>query len=717
MKNKKGLRFPILLKVILLGIITSFVASTVAIVVNYNITIKRATQELDEAANDALEYSNAFFDEPDNDYDNLESFKYVKNYVLEHYQSDEVKNAKLSDFNSFIEYEEVFEESLSYFYTDHMFMTLDYPTFRSNFIAINQILLNSSFYSDQVSYFAVKDPDDPDTFVFLFDSRLATSKNKGTFYHCPGSHYTIKNSDKIGDIGHEYIKTYKLDKYVTRFIEIKAKNDSDELETIGYLFEEYESSKVVKNYDKMLRNEILILTATSLAIILIYAVISYLVFVKNINKLNKTALSITDKLGNKEPFEVINPNIKSRDEIKTLSDSFITMENQVLNYIDIVRQDAVEKEKINAELNVASKIQLEALPNSSLDNEQVSLRAYIKPAKEVGGDFYDYFYINKNELAFIISDVSGKGIPASLFMMKSKELIKSSLLQGLSLSESIKNVNNVLSSNNKESLFVTSFIGIINFKNEEIRYVNAGHEKPYVISNKQVKKLDGVSNFVLGGVEDFTYKEETHPFHKGDAIFLFTDGLNESINSNSEEFGCSRIENILENTNTSVLNNTIEQITNELSNFVGDNEAFDDTTMMIIRFNSNSLSLSFDKKDPSIIEDTVNAINENFPLLDKEKKSKASIIVDELLNNLISYEKRDDLHIDLNISLDKDELTIVIKSNGDDYNPFSEHKEKFLNDYSNDISEGGFGISLVKSLSKEYSYRFENNQSIVEISL
>lgn len=718
MKNKKRFRFPILLKVILLGIITSFVASSVAIVVNYNNTIDRAKKELDEAANEALEYANNFFNEPDIDYETIESLKYVKNYVLDAYQnSEEVKKAKLSDYASFTEYEKVFKDGLPYFYVDGAFMTLDYPVFRSHFNEINQILLNSSFYSGQSSYYAFKDPNDPTQLVFICDSRLNTSKEKGVFYHCPGSHYKIKKEDKIVDIGHSYIKSYLLDKYVTRFVEIKGNNDVGELETVGYIFMEYETQRVVDSYGPMLRNEILILLATSVAIILIYALLSYLMFVKNINKLNKTALDINDKLENREQFVIVNPNINSHDEIKTLSESFVMMENQISDYIDIVKKDAIEKEKINAELEVASKIQLEALPKSSFDNKDISLRAYIKPAKEVGGDFYDYFPINEDEMAIIISDVSGKGIPASLFMMKSKELIKSTLLSGLSLSESIKSVNEILSNNNKESLFVTSFVGVINFKKEEIRYVNAGHEKPYIISNNEVIKLDGTSNFVLGGMDGIIYQEESHSFHKGDIIFLFTDGLNESINESEEEFGYSRIEHILKENVSLPLEDIIKNITNELSTFVSNKEAFDDITILLVKFNSDSFCISFDKKDPSIIEEAVNSFNAHFSYIDKEKKSKAGVIIDELLNNLISYEKRDDLKIEINCSVNKNDLKIVIKSNGDDFNPFIKHEEKYLDEFSHDIEEGGFGISLVKSMSKKQSYKYQNDQSVIEIIL
>ena len=718
MKKNKRFYFPILLKVILLGIITSFVAATVSIIVSYNNMINKATKDMEESAIDALEYAHGFFDSPTEDYKNLNSFKYIHSYVEPIYQNAlNVKDATLENYPSFEEYEYVFLKAFPYFYTDEMFMTLDYPTWRENYNTLNQILLNASFYCEQPSYFAYKDKDDPNRLVFLFDSRHATSKTKNVFYHCPGSHYDIKDNDSIVDLGHEYIQEFNLGKYHTRYFPINATNDDDELETIGYMFIEYQTKDISSAYQPILRNEILILSATSLIVILFYALLSYLMFVRNINRLNKTAEGVSHKLGTGDEFEVIDPNINSHDEISTLSNSFVAMENQIVNYVGIIQASAREKERMNAELEVASKIQLEALPSSHFDDEKTSIRTYIKPAKEVGGDFYDYFYINDNELAIIVSDVSGKGIPASLFMMKSKELIKSKLLGGTSLVNAVKEVNDILTNNNDESLFVTSFIGVINFAKKEIRFVNAGHEKPYIISNKSIIKLDGNANFVLGAVEEATFIEEKHAFNKGDIIFLYTDGLNESINNKEEEFTYQRIEESLSQSLGSSLNGYIDNMIDALSTFTSGQEPFDDVTMFIMRYNDGELKLSYNKKDLSIITDIVDKFNEHYSNLSNEIKSKVGIIIDELVNNLVSYEKREDLIIEIRFVEKNGGLHIEIISNGDDYNPFEKHEEKYLDDYSDDIKEGGFGISIVKDFSRSTSYEYKDGKSIVTIEL
>ena len=719
MKEKKRPFFPILLKVIVVGLITSFIASTVAIVVNYHSMLRKGLTELDEGANEALEYAYSYFDDFDDDALNFSAFEYVRDYVLKCYgPSSAIKNAELKNYPNFADYEDVFVNGLPYFYAEGMFMTQDYPDFRNNLNTVYQFILNASFYSELPAYYAFKDPNDSNRLIFFGDSRLSTYKTKNIYYHCPGSHYDIKPTDNIHDIGHEYIKGYTLDKYETRFVELLAKDvETGEKYSEGYIFIEYETNQVAEGLKPILLREILIMSATGIAVVLLYSILSYLLFVKNINKLNKVAVGISEQLSSSKQFKVVEPNIKSNDEMKTLADSFDAMENQLVNYVEIIKNDAREKEKINAELDIASKIQLEALPNANFDNDKVSIRAFIKPAKEVGGDFYDYFYIDDNRLAIIISDVSGKGIPASLFMMKSKELLKSQLVSGNSLVESVTEANEILYKNNNESLFVTSFIGVIDFKKEEIRYINSGHEKPYIISNGKLIKLEGNSNFVLGGMDGIEYKQEKHPLRKGDMLFMFTDGLNESINNNEEEFSYKRIEDTLEKSMNSSLDDIIINMRQELDNFVGKKEAFDDVTMIIAKLSDGTLSLSFDKKDPSIIEEAVNQFEKAYPYLDSEKKSKVGIILDELLNNFVSYEKRADLHIDINFSNKEDTLKIEIITNGDDYDPFKNNKKKYLNDFSHELEEGGFGVTLVENLSKSTKYSYKNGHShlIIEI--
>ncbi len=713
MKDKKRLHFPILLKVILLGIIASFIAGTVAVVVSYNNMISKAKEDLNADGIAALEYANTYY-ALDSTTRKTDSFEVVRDKVIEGY--DYVKNVELSNYSSFKDYEKEFENAYPYFYPKGLPGSKDYFEFKRVYNDITDTLFNASFYASQYTFYAMKDPTNPNRFIFITDSRMGTSMEKNVFYFCVGSHYDLKPTDQIFDIGHSYIKGYRLGSYETRFIEIKS-DDSGDVETIGYLFAAYETSRVSSDYAPILRNEILILLGSGLAVIILYAVLSYFMFVRNINKLNKAAVDVSNQLKANKPLKTINPNIKSRDEIKTLEDSFILMQDQIVNYVDIIKKDAKEKEKINAELEIASKIQLDSLPNNKCDDYNCSLRAYIKPAKEVSGDFYDYFYLDDHRLVVSICDVSGKGIPASLFMMKGKELIKSAVESYDNLVDAINSVNNMLAKNNKELLFITSFIGVIDFKKNEIKYVNAGHEKPYIVSDNKVTKLDGESNIVLGVEEGYEFKAESHKFNKGDYLFMFTDGLNESINASEEEFGYERIEKTIASTSELPLEEVINKVNKNLNDFIGKKEQFDDITMILIRNKKAEFDLHYEKKDYSIINEIVDKFNDSFSYLEEKTRSSVGIIIDELVNNLVSYEKREDLVIDIHFEYVNGDLKLTITSNGKDYDPFKNHKEKFLDKFHSEIAPGGFGLIIVKDLTKSHKYFYKDGHSIIELVL
>lgn len=486
--------------------------------------------------------------------------------------------------------------------------------------------------------------------------------------------------------------------------------------TVAHLFVQYDFVKIEADANSVLLTEIIVLGIASILMIVAYSIGAHLLIVRNMSKLTKLTGDFTTALANKSKLQVLNPDIRSRDEIHDLSESFVALEKGIINYIDVLQLETQAKERMNAELSIASNIQLSALPPREFNDNNIELRSFIKSAKEVGGDFYDYFYLDEHRFVILISDVSGKGVPASLFMMKSKELLKSAIHRNKNLIDAVSEVNKALSNNNKENLFVTSFIGVIDLKENLITYVNAGHEKPYIISKDKVIKLDGISNFVLGAEEDFIYQQESHEFNKGDSIFLFTDGLNESINDQKEEFSYFRIEVTLDKFKEENLDEVINKMNLALEEFVGNEEQFDDVTMLLVKVNENSLHLSYEKKEYEIIEDIIDKFNVKFAAIPEDLKASTGIIIDELINNFVSYEKREDLKIDVNFSFNED-LEIKIETNGADYNPFDNHQEKYLEDFHPTIEEGGFGLSIIKHLAKSYNYEYKNNHSIITIVL
>lgn len=716
MKKRK---FPILLKVIILGIGVSILTSGISLVLSY-------FNQRSSAKENLLNNLNYTLNAVDNTFSDLENkntptyVSYLQNlrdYVEQIYEGDEEKSP-MESFDSFSDFAQSYAEKYPWLYTRNPrmgFISQEEANFRIGSYTIANLLDNFQKSSGSPSVFLAF-IDENNTMIFLYDSRMIDDLNHDDYYHVPGYYYQFKDSDYFDEFKQENHQGYMLDGYRTLFTPIYSLPTGEELpHIIANLYIQYDLNAVNEGARSVLLNELLILGLSSLVLIAIYTVVSYLLFVKNINKLSKSSTEIKKRINDKNMNEIVDIPIKSNDEMGDLADSLIEMEKAIINYVDIIHNEAQEKERYNAELSIASKIQLDSLPADKYYDKNVDLRAYIKAAKEVGGDFYDYFYLDNHRLAILISDVSGKGVPASLFMMKNKELLKSSLMSYTSLKEAIKNVNNTLSKNNNELLFITSFVGVIDFEKKEIRYINAGHEKPYIVNSKGIYKLDGEPNIVLGIEENYSFIEEKHAFNKGDFIFMFTDGLNESINHDFEEFGYQRIEQILTNNLESSTDDVIDAINNGLNEFVINEEQFDDVTILIAKYQDDELKLHYETKDYGIITDVVDRFNHSFAFFDDKTKAAVGIVIDELVNNLISYENREDLTIDVEFKLFNDDLKIIITSNGSDYDPFSNHQEKYLQEYNDEIKEGGFGLSIVKDFAKSYSYKYKNKHSIVEI--
>ena len=202
------------------------------------------------------------------------------------------------------------------------------------------------------------------------------------------------------------------------------------------------------------------------------------------------------------------------------------------------------------------------------------------PAKEVGGDLFDYVLLDQDHLMLVVGDVSGKGVPAALFMMTAKTLISSYAEQGLSPKEIFERTNNQLCKGNEENLFVTCWLGIFTFSRGELKYVNAGHPFPVLYQNKKFSFLSEKPNFVLGGMEGLPYKEYSITLGKGDRIFVYTDGVTEATNSEEKLFGDDRLLEAVQGSQEKNAPDTLTQIQSQIDSFVGEADQFDDITML-----------------------------------------------------------------------------------------------------------------------------------------
>ena len=233
--------------------------------------------------------------------------------------------------------------------------------------------------------------------------------------------------------------------------------------------------------------------------------------------------------------------IKNRDEIGQLARAIDQMEEQIQSYVEKITSITAEEEKMRTELSLAARIQLEALPGTFPafpDRNEFDIYASMKPAKEVGGDFYDFFLVDDDHLCLVIADVSGKGIPAALFMMVSRTILANIAMMGMSPKEVLEKANEAICANNKEEMFVTVWLGILEISTGKVTAANAGHEYPVLKKPDQdFEILIDKHGFVLGGMEEVKYREYEFDMEPGSKLFLYTDGLPEATNNEEEMFG------------------------------------------------------------------------------------------------------------------------------------------------------------------------------------
>ncbi|WP_409200802.1 PP2C family protein-serine/threonine phosphatase [Methanobrevibacter sp. DSM 116169] len=275
-----------------------------------------------------------------------------------------------------------------------------------------------------------------------------------------------------------------------------------------------------------------------------------------------------------------------KNEVGILLNSFKDMLIDFEKYLEKLKEITSEKEKRKTELEIAYNIQSSQIPKNFKDfsTEKYDIYGINIPAKEVGGDFYDFFLIDDDHLAIIIADVSGKGIPAALFMMASKTLINDTTALSKKPSEIFYEVNNLLCENNDENMFVTSWMGILEISSGKLTYTNAGHENPLVYENNKYSTLESKPHFILGGFEDIDYEDKTICLKKNNRIFLYTDGITEANNKNNELFGVNRLIETLNKYENEDIESLIIKIKEELERFTEDTEQFDDITMLILEY-------------------------------------------------------------------------------------------------------------------------------------
>ncbi len=429
--------------------------------------------------------------------------------------------------------------------------------------------------------------------------------------------------------------------------------------------------------------------------LLIYFLVKKLV-VENIQKINASLEEITG--GNLN----VSVNVRTNREFVSLSDDINSTVDTLKGYI----KEAAER--IDKELEFARTIQLGCLPSvfpPYPDRKDFDIYALMSTAKEVGGDFYDFYLLDENRLVFLIADVSGKGISGAMFMMRAKTVLKSYMENEKNTALAMTKANNALSENNEAEMFVTCWMGILDFTTHIVHYTNAGHNPPLVRhKGGDWEYLRMKPGFVLAGLENYKYREGEFELAPGDEIYLYTDGVTEATDSGNNLYGEDRLLAAIKKTDGMSAREVCQSIKGDVDLFVGDASQSDDITMLSLIINeNNSITLDPNEDNMNDVVAFVEGVLEKAEVPPKIMM-KIDIVIDEIYSNIKLYSGATEARVECTVR--DNNITLIFSDNGVPYNPLeAEEPDVTLDAEKRKI--GGLGIFMVKKTMDEVDYEYE----------
>jgi sigma-B regulation protein RsbU (phosphoserine phosphatase) len=456
-------------------------------------------------------------------------------------------------------------------------------------------------------------------------------------------------------------------------------------------------------------NIILICSAIILAAVVMLTLIARRMVSRPIARLTESVQGFVSESGVMKPTLELH----TGDEMQTLSEAFGKMVRDIDRYTTNLALVVAEKERIGAELSVAKNIQASMLPSifpAFPEREELDIYATMTPAKEVGGDFYDFFLVDDDRLAIVMADVSGKGVPAALFMVIAKTLLKNMAQTGRSPKDVLEKVNNQLCEGNEAEMFVTVWLGILEISTGKLTCTNAGHEYPVIKrAGGDYELIKDKHGFVLAGMEGSRYKEYELHMDPGDRLYLYTDGVAEATNSNNELYGTERMLEALNNNKNVSCEKLLYNIKEDIDSFVKEAPQFDDITMLSLELKlQNGQGMKKYKLTPTLeAMDQVTAfVEQELEAADVPMKviAQMNIAVDEIFSNIARYSGASDATV--GVSVEAGCVNLRFADNGRPYNP-TEKPDPDITLPAEERDMGGLGIYMVKKSmdSVEYEYR------------
>ena len=434
------------------------------------------------------------------------------------------------------------------------------------------------------------------------------------------------------------------------------------------------------------------------------------VIINNLKKINDTLGRITEGDLN------VTVDVRSNEEFSSLSDDINSTVATLKRYI------AETAARIDKELEYAKQIQLSALPTNFPTGEDYSIYAQMIAAKEVGGDFYDFYKLGDTTIAFLAADVSGKGIPAAMFMMTAKTIIKDLAESGMAVNDIFTRANEKLCENNEADMFVTAWMGILDLQTGNMKYANAGHNPPLLKrADGSFEYLRSRAGFVLAGIEGFNYRINELQLKAGDRLFLYTDGVPEATNAESELYGEDRLLNFMNQNTVAPATELLPALKADIDAFVGEAPQFDDITMLMFDYKpqeggARMTSKTFPAKTDALSE-VLGFVEETLESYECSMKNQTAICVaiEEVFVNVASYaygEGSGDVTLDIGFDEANRDVTFRLIDQGVPFDPLKKPDP----DITLSIEErqvGGLGIFIVKKTMDTVHYAYEDGKNIL----
>ena len=416
----------------------------------------------------------------------------------------------------------------------------------------------------------------------------------------------------------------------------------------------------------------------------------------------------------------------SVNEVGILSKTFLHMEKELGVSVQNLMQTTATKERMQSELNIGKEIQMHMLPTRFPEQTEIDVYGTLLAAKEVGGDWYDFFFIDEDHFCFGIGDVSGKGVPAALFMAVAQTLIKATALLERSTANVITHLNEELSVDNPEFMFATIFLCILNIRTGEVLFTNAAHNPAYVISRDgEIRTVDSRHGLVVGPLADSTYEEGTITLSSGDTFFLYTDGVTEAMDPEENLFTDKRLVDHLSGKANQPPMEIVQSTVKVVKEFEAGGEQADDITILAVKFNGSQ------QKTSNIFEHTIkgqlteiSTLSKHFEEFSRQQEitetdvSKLHIVFEDLLSNIINYglAEQKDLSISVTVEHLQDKLEVTIIDNGIPFNPLDEIVSPDTTLPLEERTIGGLGFHIVQNIVDDIHYERKEDKNILTFS-